>query len=164
MHMHMHMHIIAPPLRCLYVLQIYLSKSLRKTLLESRFTSGLEETEETALEIYDFLLACRERMLEIIDAGTLGLLSCTLLARCISINEQLLNEIGSYSVRDEGEREACGSSGRRTLFRGDDPEPTQPAKPLPGGFPSLAVPMSEGDGSSSGGVSGSEDNLPGNPM
>jgi hypothetical protein len=61
----------------------------REMLLES---PGIEEDEALA-EVIGFLEACRDRMTELIEAGTHGLLGQTLFSLCLKANDAILRTL-----------------------------------------------------------------------
>lgn len=81
--------------------KINLSKSIRKGLLTHSPRRDNADSHEIAMDILDFLCSCRQRLMEIIDSGTAGLLSSTCVHRCIAINEELSTEIDQYEVCEE---------------------------------------------------------------
>lgn len=70
-------------------------KLCREMLQES---PGIHEDEALA-EVVGFLEACRDRMMDVIEAGTHGLLDEELFAKCLRVNDALLRTLDAEKVR-----------------------------------------------------------------
>ena len=70
-------------------------KLCREMLLES---PGIQEDEALA-EVVGFLEACRDRMADVIEAGTQGLLNEALLAKCFRANDAIFRTLDAEKVR-----------------------------------------------------------------
>jgi len=97
--------------------KIYLSKSIRKGLYGSMNNNARVDNEEVAYDILDFLIECSARMIDIINTCSTGLLSTTILSRCIDINDQLMKEINSYEIVED---EDSNSNSPVGLILGDN--------------------------------------------
>lgn len=69
-------------------------KLCREILLVS---PGIEKDEALA-EIIGFLEACRDRMPELIEAGTQGLLTENIFALCLQVNDDILKTLDAEKV------------------------------------------------------------------
>jgi hypothetical protein len=70
-------------------------KLCREMLRES---PGIQEDEALA-EVVGFLEACRDRMADVIEAGTQGLLNEELLAKCFRANDAIFRTLDAEKVR-----------------------------------------------------------------
>ena len=69
-------------------------KLCREMLRES---PGIQEDEALA-EVVGFLEACRDRMADVIEAGTQGLLNEELLAKCFRANDAIFRTLDAEKV------------------------------------------------------------------
>ncbi len=58
---------------------------------------GIEE-DETLADVVGFLEACRDRMAEVIEAGTQGLLAEEMFANCLKVNDAVLRTLDAERV------------------------------------------------------------------
>jgi len=56
------------------------------------------ENDETLSELIGFLEACRDRMVDVVEAGTMGMLDETLLATSLAVNDRLLRTLEAERV------------------------------------------------------------------
>jgi hypothetical protein len=63
-----------------------------------RESPGIQEDEALA-EVVGFLEACRDRMADVIEAGTQGLLNEELLAKCFRANDAIFRTLDAEKVR-----------------------------------------------------------------
>lgn len=70
-------------------------KLCREMLRES---PGIQEDDALA-EVVGFLEACRDRMADVIEAGTQGLLNEELLAKCFRANDAIFRTLDAEKVR-----------------------------------------------------------------
>lgn len=58
---------------------------------------GIDQDEALA-EVIGYLEACRDRMVDLIDAGTNGLLSESLFWLCLKVNDAIINTLEAEKV------------------------------------------------------------------
>lgn len=59
------------------------------------------QTDEALAEVVGFLEACRDRMADVIEAGTQGLLNEELLAKCFRANDAIFRTLDAEKVNYE---------------------------------------------------------------
>ena len=68
------------------------------------------ESSDSLVEVVCFLEACQQRLPEIVEAGTMGMLCDELLCECIAVNDAVANTISSYRANGTVAADSSSSS------------------------------------------------------
>lgn len=151
----------------------------QEMLLES---PGIEE-DEALSEVVGFLEACRDRMIDIIEAGSMGLLSEDLFAMVLKVNDSILRtleaertgqkieieEIGTSQSAPSSSSAAAASSSSQSVdlldvFGGSSAAPLPAPSPAPPARPKAATTMLAEDDDEFGALTMKKPNVSGKPI
>ena len=62
------------------------------------YTTGIE-TDELLADVVGYLEACRDRLADVIEAGTHGVLGEEIFAHCLKVNDAVLRTLDAERVR-----------------------------------------------------------------